>query len=202
MVDYENVQNIDLNCLKDKNFYIKIFIGTNQTKIPIDLVLKSQELSGQVEWIQINGSGKNALDFHITFMLGRLTERDPTAVFHIISKDTGFDPLVSYLKSQKLLCKRSDDLASIIQSTQPAPQTPQTSNIKEVLPIDNYQLILKRLTGLTKTSRPKTETALKNHIKSQLKLKSITPSVDEVYQKLIDTKKIKLNSAKKIEYNF
>ncbi|MBD2150545.1 hypothetical protein H6F44_10495 [Pseudanabaena sp. FACHB-1277] len=191
MVDYENVQNIDLNCLKDKNFYIKIFIGTNQTKIPIDLVLKSQELSGQVEWIQINGSGKNALDFHITFMLGRLTERDPTAVFHIISKDTGFDPLVSYLKSQKLLCKRSDDLSLI------------TSLIwDEKLSLeDTCNIIIQKLI-LNDKSRPRSETTLKNYIKSHLGLKEALPVIDEVYQKLFDIKKIKLNSAKKIEYNF
>ena len=42
LVDFENVQNIDLNSIKDKNYYIKIFIGTNQTKIPVELVLKSQ----------------------------------------------------------------------------------------------------------------------------------------------------------------
>lgn len=191
MVDYENVQNIDLNCLKDKNFYIKIFIGTNQTKIPIDLVLKSQELSGQVEWIQINGSGKNALDFHITFMLGRLTERDPTAVFHIISKDTGFDPLVSYLKSQKLLCKRSDDLSLI------------TSLIwDEKLSLeDTCNIIIQKLI-LNDKSRPRSETTLKNYIKTHLGLKEALPVIDEVYQKLFDIKKIKLNSAKKIEYNF
>ena len=191
MVDYENVQNIDLNCLKDKNFYIKIFIGTNQTKIPIDLVLKSQELSGQVEWIQINGSGKNALDFHITFMLGRLTERDPTAVFHIISKDTGFDPLVSYLKSQKLLCKRSDDLSLI------------TSLIwDEKLSLeDTCNIIIQKLI-LNDKRRPGSETTLKNYIKAHLGLKEALPVIDEVYQKLFDTKKIKLNSAKKIEYNF
>ena len=105
LVDYENVHNIDLSCIQGKNFYVKIFIGTHQTKIPIDLVLKSQELGKQVEWIQINGSGKNALDFHITFVLGRLVEKDPDGFFHIISKDTGFDPLIIYLKSQKIFCK-------------------------------------------------------------------------------------------------
>jgi hypothetical protein len=106
LVDFENVSNIDLNSIKEKNFYIKIFIGTNQTKIPVELVLKSQELGGQVEWMQINGSGKNALDFHITFILGRLTQNDPDAFFHVISKDTGFDPLIAYLKTQKIFCKR------------------------------------------------------------------------------------------------
>lgn len=144
-----------------------------------------------MEWIQINGSGKNALDFHITFMLGRLTERDPTAVFHIISKDTGFDPLVSYLKSQKLLCKRSDDLSLI------------TSLIwDEKLSLeDTCNIIIQKLI-LNDKSRPGSETTLKNYIKAHLGLKEALPIIDEVYQKLFDTKKIKLNSTKKIEYNF
>jgi hypothetical protein len=192
MVDYENVQNIDLNCLKDKNFYIKIFIGTNQTKIPIDLVLKSQELSGQVEWIQINGSGKNALDFHITFMLGRLTERDPTGFFHIISKDTGFDPLVSYLKSQKLNCKRSDDLSSI---------TSLVWNEKLSLE-DTCNIVIKKLTSIDQKGRPRSEATLKNYIKAHLGLQEALPVIDDVYHKLIDSKRIKLDNTKKNEYNF
>ncbi len=195
LVDFENVSNIDLNSIKDKNFYIKIFIGTNQTKIPVELVLKSQELGGQVEWMQINGSGKNALDFHITFVLGRLTQNDPDAFFHIISKDTGFDPLIAYLKSQKIFCKRSDDISLITKS--------QGLVWDETMPLeDTYKTIINKLSLIDKNCRPKAEETLKNYIKAQLGLKQLAPIVNDIYQKLFDSKKVYFNQAKKIEYAF
>lgn len=192
LVDYENVQNIDLTCFKDKTFFIKIFIGTNQTKIPIDLVLKSQELGNQVEWIQINGSGKNALDFHITFILGRLVQKDPESLFHIISKDTGFDPLISYLKNQKILCSRKEDISLVTNSL-----WNEKSSLEETCTI-----ILQKLTSIDKKGRPKSEATLKNYIKVQLGLKEVNPIIDSVYQNLFDCKKINFNQAKKIDYNF
>lgn len=200
LVDYENVHNIDLSCIQGKNFYVKIFIGTHQTKIPIDLVLKSQELGKQVEWIQINGSGKNALDFHITFVLGRLVEKDPDGFFHIISKDTGFDPLIIYLKSQKIFCKRGENV-SLIAEIQ-SPTTVEKDNKTQIVLDDICKIIVRKITAIDKKSRPKSESALKNHIKSLLGLKEITPSVNEVYQKLLNSKQIHFNQSKKIEYNF
>ena len=198
LVDFENIPNIDLNSIKDKNFYIKIFIGTNQTKIPVELVLKSQELGSQVEWIQISGSGKNALDFHITFVLGRLTQKDPDAFFHVISKDTGFDPLISYLKNQRIFCKRSEDISLIMESTSKISVIQLDKKTSE----EPFKLVCQRLTSIDKKSRPQSEAALKNHIKSILCLKELTPAVDEIYQKLLSSKKIYFNQAKKIEYEF
>lgn len=192
LVDYENVQNIDLNSIKGKNFYIKIFVGTNQTKIPVELVLKSQELGIQVEWIQINGSGKNALDFHITFVLGRLTQKDSDAFFYIISKDTGFDPLIAYLKSQKILCKRSEEISLITSLV-----WDETISSEET-----YKIVFQKLASIDKKCRPKSESTLKNYIKAQLGLKESTPIVNEVYQKFLSSKKIHFDQAKKIEYEF
>ncbi|BBC22579.1 PIN domain-containing protein [Pseudanabaena sp. ABRG5-3] len=192
LVDYENVQNIDLTCFKEKTFFIKIFIGTNQTKIPIDLVLKSQELGNQVEWIQINGSGKNALDFHITFILGRLVQKEPESFFHIISKDTGFDPLISYLKNQKIFCSRKEDISLI---------TILMWN-EGISLEDTCTIIVQKLTSIDKKCRPKSEATLKNYIKAQLGLKEVNPIIDSVYQNLLDSKQIYFNQAKKIDYSF
>ncbi len=192
LVDYENVQNIDLTCLKEKTFFIKIFIGTNQTKVPIDLVLKSQELGNQVEWIQINGSGKNALDFHITFVLGKLVQKEPEGFFHIISKDTGFDPLIIYLKNQKVFCSRKEDISLITNLL-----WNNKMSLEEIC-----QIIIQKLTLIDKKCRPKSESTLKNYIKAQLGLKELTPVINEVYQNLLDSKKIYFDQAKKIAYGF
>jgi hypothetical protein len=51
-----------------------------------------QALGAKAQYVKISGNGSNALDFHIAFYIGHLGAVDPTAYFHIISKDAGFDP--------------------------------------------------------------------------------------------------------------
>ena len=49
------------------------------------------------ELVRLTEPGKNALDFHIAYYLGQLALKEPDAFFHIVSKDTGFDPLIQHL---------------------------------------------------------------------------------------------------------
>lgn len=72
-----------------------------------------QELGKDAKYIKISGNGPNALDFHIAYYIGELASKDPKACFHIISKDTGFDPLVSHLKTRNIKVQRERDLAEI-----------------------------------------------------------------------------------------
>ena len=65
-----------------------------------------------------------------------------------------------------------------------------------------FQVVCQRLASIDKKSRPKSEATLKNHIKSILCLKELTPAVNEIYQKLLNSKKIHFDQAKKIEYEF
>ena len=105
-LDLENVQPEDLSALGGDSFKIKVFLGAHQTKVPVVLARALQAFGPDAEYIQMEGSGHNALDFHITYYLGRAAVEHPKARFVIISKDTGFDPLVAHLRTRKLLCER------------------------------------------------------------------------------------------------
>lgn len=113
LIDLENVQPSSLAGLDADFFKVFIFVGANQTKIPFELVAAVQRLGVRASYIKIAGNGSNALDFHIAYYIGKLTQEDPTAYFHIISKDTGFDPLIQYIKSQKGGITRSKDISEI-----------------------------------------------------------------------------------------
>lgn len=113
LIDYENVQPKNLAPLNDHQFKVLVFVGSNQNKIPLDLASSLQALGSNAEYVQIGGNGPNALDFHIAFYIGQLAERDPNSYFHIISKDTGFDPLIKHLKSKKIYAQREKDLTKI-----------------------------------------------------------------------------------------
>jgi hypothetical protein len=113
LIDYENVQPKNLAILNGHPFKVIVFIGANQAKVPFDLASSLQALGSNAEYIKIGGNGSNALDFHIAFYIGQLAERDPDAYFHIISKDTGFDPLIKHLKENNILSRREKDLSEI-----------------------------------------------------------------------------------------
>lgn len=98
---------------EDFPFKVILFIGASQTKIPVELVMSMQELGHNAEYVRIEGNGKNALDFHITFYLGVLFDKDPAGYFHIISKDSGFDILIKHLKDKNVAIQRHNQIADI-----------------------------------------------------------------------------------------
>ncbi len=111
LVDFENVQPKDLGLLKDDLFKVKLFLGPNQSKIPVALASSLQSLGNNAEYIVLETAGNNALDFHIAYYIGLLSAEDPSAFFHIISKDSGFDPLIKHLKGRKVFAQRSTCIA-------------------------------------------------------------------------------------------
>jgi hypothetical protein len=106
LVDFENVQPASLGALKAGDAYIKVFAGQHQTRVDLGLAQALQPFGLHAEYIQITGSGKDALDFHIAFYIGRLSAEQPGATFTIVSRDTGFDPLVKHLAKLGIQCKR------------------------------------------------------------------------------------------------
>ena len=113
LIDFENVQPKNLEILANHTFKIFVFVGANQTKVPFDLATAMQDFGDNAKYIKISGNGQNALDFHMAFYVGQLSLQDPEGYFHIISKDTGFDPLVKHLRSKKIRIHRERDLAEI-----------------------------------------------------------------------------------------
>src|SRR5690606_40973713 len=63
-------------------------------------------------YVRISGSGRNALDFHIAFHIGLIAAAERDVFFHVISKDSGFDPLITHLKGRKVFAARSADRKS------------------------------------------------------------------------------------------
>ena len=113
LVDFENVQPKDFCLLKDGPFKVKLFLGPNQAKIPLALASSLQSLGSNAEYVVLEAAGNNALDFHIAYYFGVLSAEDPSAYFHVISKDSGFDPLIRHLKGKKVFAQRSPCIADI-----------------------------------------------------------------------------------------
>ena len=106
LVDFENVQPANLGALKPGEWDIRVFVGQHQTRLDLGLVQAVQAFGANAQYIQIVGNGKDALDFHIAFYIGKLSVEQPGSSFVIVSRDTGFDPLIKHLDKLGVACKR------------------------------------------------------------------------------------------------
>jgi len=160
LIDLENVQPHNLNLLLDHPFRIYVFVGESQSKIPFDLASTMQSFGENAKYIKISGNGKNALDFHLAYYVGVLSIKDTEGYYHLITKDTGFDPLVKHLRKNKIRIYRHDDLAEI-----PLLRISNAKNIEEKI-----AGVIKNLAGRGQ-SRPRKLTTLSNTINSLFSMK-------------------------------
>lgn len=170
LIDFENIQNINLEHIEKIDYRIYVFIGESQNKIPFDLANSAQKLGGKLQYVKIDGNGANALDFHIAYYLGNQIEKDRNNEYIILSKDKGFDPLVRFIKKQNVKCKRINSISEI--------GPPRKSDKHN----EEYRKVLENLKKIEKTKRPRKRNTLKQHIKAFLG-KTLT---DEICNEIID----------------
>lgn len=113
LIDYENIQPESFTGLDADHFKVLLFVGANQAKVTFEVAEAMQRLGSRAQYVKIAGNGSNALDFHIAFYIGHLSANDPTGYFHIISKDSGFDPLVQHLRTKRVSIVRSKAIDDI-----------------------------------------------------------------------------------------
>jgi hypothetical protein len=171
LVDFENVQKLDLARLP-AHARIRIFVGAQQTRLPTALVLQAQTFGLAMEWIRIEGNGPNALDFHIACHLGEGLARTPEAEFVIVSRDTGFDPLLRHLKARGLQCRRE------------APATPTKEAPTPELDA-NAKLVVEMLKRIEKNKRPRKRTTLTSKLVNDFQKKLSPEQVGSAIAQLV-----------------
>jgi hypothetical protein len=155
LIDYESVHPAAMAVLEQEHFKVIIFVGEKQAKVRFDVASALQRLGSKATYVKIAGSGPNALDFHIAFYIGQLAASEPDAYFHIISKDTGFDPLITHLKSKKIFAARSKEVTDI----------PLVKAANSKTPSEKLAVILANLRQRA-ASRPRTVKTLSSTISS------------------------------------
>lgn len=120
LIDYENVQPEVAEALASPIFKVWVFVGAQQAKVKFDLVDLIQRKGDAAKAIRIGATGRNALDFHISYYLGKLVHEFPDDYFHVIGNDTGLDPLLAHLNEQGVRATRSSSVADISIVKMPA----------------------------------------------------------------------------------
>lgn len=113
LIDYENVQPSVADALERPIFRVWVFVGAQQSKVKFDLVDLLQRKGDSARVIKMTSTGRNALDFHMSYYLGTLVKESPGDYYHLIAKDTGMDPLVEHLRANGVMASRWADVFDI-----------------------------------------------------------------------------------------
>jgi hypothetical protein len=219
LIDYENVQKIDLSKLPS-DALVRVFVGVMQKKVPTLLARQAQMLGPRLEWIQMEGQGSNALDFHIAHYLGRFVLEYPKARHVILSKDKGFDPLVKHLNGQGFRCERIGQLAALPRASAPkaeksaVPPKPQRirqqpparvrtaqapARAKSAAPDANVKRVTDMLRNLDKKRLPVRHASLSAYIGGAFQKKITAAEVERIIRALADAG-IVAEANKKLSY--
>jgi hypothetical protein len=112
-VDFENVPHVDLTIVGTPAVSFTLLLGPTQTTLDVKLVEKLLAHAPSVHLVRLTSPGKNALDFTLSYYLGRAALAEPTATFHIVSKDTGYDPLIAHLRGHNMRVYRHPDFTKL-----------------------------------------------------------------------------------------
>jgi hypothetical protein len=181
-VDFENVHQIDVSFIGAKSVNFTLLLGANQTKLDAGLVEKLMEHAASVQLVRLASSGKNALDFALAYYVGRTVTADPSAFIHIVSKDTGFNPLVEHLRSRHIYAHRHDSFATLTFSG-----TAKASAVASKAETAGQDEPLNRvLEHLRKNvaNRPKRKKTLLSDLKSQLGKAATDADAADLLEKL------------------
>ena len=136
LVDFENVHKVDFSILNGA-FRAIIFFGATQNPPKAATKQTTAHKFRRVEFMRIEGSGKDALDFHIAFYLGRVFETARETPCVILSKDKGYDPLLLHLNKNGLSCCRVTSLEDLLPAEIEEPELVVCQRCKKA---DNIEL--------------------------------------------------------------
>ncbi len=94
LIDWENVQPTgeDVLALVPEATDLWLFHGPNQKMVGAHHAGFGERATP----IRIARTGKNALDFHLSFYIGYIASRQPEARFVVISNDKGYEPMLDH----------------------------------------------------------------------------------------------------------
>jgi hypothetical protein len=183
-IDYENVFESDLSRISGKTVRVFMILGTRHKKLSTSLFLFAQDHPEQLRIIQTPVDGRNALDFVLSLELGRQLSTDPEGHFHIVSKDTGFDSVISHLKAEPKRIARYSSLTEI-----PVLRTPEERVAK----------LKTELEDNTKP-RPTTRKSLVNKIQSAFDKNADTAFIEKTINTFLQLKIIGFTENDKVFY--
>jgi hypothetical protein len=212
-VDFENIHEVDLDLIGGKPVKVILILGERHKKLPVDMVKKLLKYQAQVQLIEAGRSGKNALDFVLSYRIGVESVADPKGFFHIVSRDKGFDPLILHLKNNKISAARHESFAKIpvlagetpgrprerpkVSAPRPTAVKPKSGTALSAA--ERVMLMTERLAA-NKTNRPKRKKTLLAHIFTHFGKRLSTGELDEILEALVANSVIEITPRGAVVY--
>jgi hypothetical protein len=182
LVDFENVGKIDLASVPD-GYVVALFFGAAQKSVPKEFLKAALKLRERFVSIDIEGQGKNALDFHIAYYLGEYLTQSAKTPCVILSKDRGFDPLIKHLGLRGFIVRRANTLREACPPAAAANRRPTSR--RESVSVSVHETAAQWLSESAKNRRPRTRKALASHLYSHFSKKIPENEVQNLIESLI-----------------
>ncbi len=96
LLDYENVQptEVELRAMVPDATKVWVFHGPHQKQVE----QRFASFGTGMTPVPISKTGKNALDFHLSFYMGYIASRHQQAKFVVVANDKGYEPMLEHAK--------------------------------------------------------------------------------------------------------
>jgi hypothetical protein len=180
-VDYENVQEVDLDLIVGKAVKVFLVVGQRRKTLPSLLARQIHQYHDQVTWIESEGATNNALDLVLAYHVGLQAKADPEGYFHILAKDKDYDALIKHLRANSLSASRDDEFARI----------PVLVDMTRLSLEERVQWVVERFQK-NKVSRPKRKQKLLTTIHSFCRKELSDEEVQQIVTAMVAKKLIEL----------
>ncbi|WP_375141227.1 PIN domain-containing protein [Ideonella alba] len=104
LLDFENVQPTDaeLRDLVPQASQVWVFHGPHQRQVAKRFASFGQHATA----VPISKTGKNALDFHLSFYMGYIASRNPEAPMIVVANDKGYEPMLEHAQAMGFVVRR------------------------------------------------------------------------------------------------
>ena len=127
LLDYENVQPTEdeLWTLVPDASQVWVFHGPHQRQVE----QRFASFGANVTVVPISKTGKNALDFHLSFYMGYIASRNQASEMVVVANDKGYEPMLEHARSMGFMARQVGH-----GSPKPAPSVKATPAAKAVAP--------------------------------------------------------------------
>lgn len=104
LLDYENVQPTQeqVRALVPDAGQLWVFHGPHQR----DVEQRFASFGGNATAVPISKTGKNALDFHLSFYMGYIASKNPGSAMVVIANDKGYEPMLEHARAMGFAVRR------------------------------------------------------------------------------------------------
>jgi len=104
LLDYENVQpgDAELRALVPDAAQVWVFHGPHQREVE----KRFASFGTGATAVPISKTGKNALDFHLSFYIGYIASRSPESKMVVVANDKGYEPMLEHARAMGFLVRR------------------------------------------------------------------------------------------------